>query len=331
MTNTNESIESNDTSSSVLCTIPTIDMGDPNAAENLSAICRDVGFFYLEGHGLSPEYIESVFDASKAMFDLPMEEKKKLSDKTMSRGYTGMQEETLDPAVQTEGDTKEGYYIGRDITRDDPRYDPLKLRGPNQWPEASVLPKFQPVMEDYHSKMTNLAMQVVRLIAKGLGLGESYFDEDFIDSIATLRLLHYAKRESNPQEGIFACGAHSDYGIVTLLLTDNNPGLQINYKGKWVDVPPRPHAFIVNLGDMLEIWTNGLYKSTLHRVLTSSDCDRYSIPFFFDPKFETVVECLECCTDQDNPPRYPPTTAGKHLVSKYEGTHADFSPQETQQ
>ena len=79
---------------------------------------------------------------------------------------------------------------------------------------------------------------------------------------------------------------------------------------------------------MLEIWTNGRYKSTLHRVLTSSDCERYSIPFFFDPAFETVVECLPSCTDENNPPKYPPTTAGEHLVSKYEGTHADFAPAE---
>jgi isopenicillin N synthase-like dioxygenase len=83
---------------------------------------------------------------------------------------------------------------------------------------------------------------------------------------------------------------------------------------------------VVNLGDMLQVWTNGKYKSTLHRVLTSSDYERYSIPFFFDPVFETVVECLHTCTDESNPPKYSPTTAGQHLVSKYEETHADFAP-----
>ena len=77
---------------------------------------------------------------------------------------------------------------------------------------------------------------------------------------------------------------------------------------------------------MLEIWTNGRYKSTVHRVLTSGEYERYSIPFFYDPVFETVVECLETCTDENNPPRYPPTIAGLHLVSKYEATHADFAP-----
>jgi isopenicillin N synthase-like dioxygenase len=237
-----------DTSSLPVCRIPTVDMGDPDAAIQLAFICKDVGFFYLEGHGLTPDEIDCVFRESRALFALPTEQKIKLSNKVMSRGYTAMQEETLDPANQTEGDTKEGYYIGRDIPIDDPRYEPEKLRGPNQWPEKSVLPGFRPKMEDYHARLTNLAMDVVRLIALGLGLKESHFDEDFRDSIATLRLLHYARKESNPEQGIYACGAHSDYGIVTLLLTDENPGLQIHHRGEWIDVPPRPYSFVVNIG-----------------------------------------------------------------------------------
>jgi len=167
--------ESNNTE----CSIPILDLRDPDAAPKLAAMCRDVGFFYLEGHGLSPDYIDSVFEASKGLFELPLEEKTKLSDKVTSRGYTAMQEEKLDPPNQKEGDTKEGYYIGREIPVEDPRYNPAKLRGPNQWPEVSELPNFRPVMEDYHSRATALAMRVVQLIAVGLGLEESYFDSDF--------------------------------------------------------------------------------------------------------------------------------------------------------
>jgi len=232
--------------------IPSIDISDTNAAEKISVTCREIGFFYLEGHGLAPEEIDVVFRESKALFALPTEEKTKLSDKVMSRGYTAMQEETLDPAHQMEGDTKEGFYIGRDIPKTDPRYNPSKLRGPNQWPKKSALPGFQQTMEGYHSKITNLAMRVVRLIAEGLDLEPSHFDEDFQDSIATLRLLHYDKRESNPETGVYACGAHSDYGILTLLLTDEHPGLQIHHMGQWIDVPPRPHSFVVNIGGKWE-------------------------------------------------------------------------------
>lgn len=282
--------------------------------------------FSVEGHGLEPTEIDIVFEQSKRLFTLSQSDKESLSDKTMSRGYTNMQEETLDPAVQTEGDTKEGYYIGREIPTSDPRYSPKKLRGPNQWPDPEVLPDFRCVMEDYHHRATKIAFRLVQLLAKSLGLKETYFDKDFEEPVATLRLLHYDKRQSEPEKGVYACGAHSDYGIATLLLTDEHPGLQILHKGEWIDVPPRPHSFVVNLGDMLQVWTNGKYKSTLHRVLTTSEYERYSIPFFFDPIFETIVECLPTCTDESNPPKFAPTTAGQHLVSKYEETHADFAP-----
>ena len=141
----------------------------------------------------------------------------------------------------------------------------------------------------------------------------------------------YAKEESRPEDGIFACGAHSDYGFITLLLTDEHPGLQIYHKEVWMDVPSRPNAFVVNIGDMLERWTNGLFVSTKHRVLTSGDYERYSIPFFFEPTFETIVECLESCCSESNPPKYsyPSITSGQHLLNKYAETHADFEPADT--
>ena len=100
--------------------------------------------------------------------------------------------------------------------------------------------------------------------------------------------------------------------MITLLATDDTPGLQILTKdGTWMDVPPKENAFIVNIGDMLERWSNGLYKSTVHRVLTSGEKERYSMPFFFEPSFDTVVECLPVCCSKDNPPKFPPTTSGK--------------------
>ena len=116
--------------------------------------------------------------------------------------------------------------------------------------------------------------------------------------------------------------------MLTLLLTDENPGLQIfTNDGKWIDAPYKKGALIVNVGDMLERWTNGLFKSTVHRVLSSGKSERYSIPFFYDPNFDTEVKCLDnCFDDETNPPKYPPTTSGKHLLDKYHATHCDFKP-----
>jgi isopenicillin N synthase-like dioxygenase len=317
-----------------MSSIPTIRLDDTNQDKivaSMRSACCDVGFFYLQGHGIDTAFLQKVMKESQGLFELPLVDKEALADKAMSRGYTAMQEEKLDPAVQTMGDTKEGFYIGTDISKEDPRYNPAKLVGPNQWPDSNALLEFQSTMEAYFDQASAVAFRVVRLIALALKLPETYFDQYFQEPMAALRLLHYAKEESRPEKGIFACGAHSDYGMVTLLLTDENHGLQIlTSEGKWMDVPPQPTQFVVNLGDMLERWTNGLVKSTKHRVLTCGDSERYSIPFFYEPAFDTVVQCLDVCCSETNPPKYPPTTAGEHLLNKYHETHADFSPEEQQ-
>jgi isopenicillin N synthase-like dioxygenase len=307
-----------------------------SVASELRSACVDVGFFYLQDHGIDPDLLRRVFQQSELLFDLHVEEKRRLSDPVLSRGYTAMEEETLDPAVQKRGDTKEGFYVGLDISASDPRYNPGKLRGPNQWPSPHTTSlkdcdAFRSTMEEYFAQMKALAFRVVQLLALALNLPETFFDGSFRDDevVASLRLLHYAPVESKPEDGIYACGAHSDYGMITLLATDENPGLQILTKDDvWIAVPPIPGAFVVNLGDMLERWTNGLFRSTRHRVLTFNKAHRYSIPFFYEPSFDTVVTCLDVCCSDDYPPRYPPTTAGQHLVDKYRQTHADFRPEE---
>mmetsp|Transcript_31993 Transcript_31993/g.52831 ORF Transcript_31993/g.52831 Transcript_31993/m.52831 type:complete len:324 (+) Transcript_31993:40-1011(+) len=319
--------------------IPTIRLDDSDQEElvkTLRSACVDVGFFYVENHGISTDLIKRVMHQTKLLFDLPLEEKQVLSDKVLSRGYTAFEEEKLDPKRQSKGDTKEGFYIGKDVPKESAEYNPAKLTGPNQWPSPadspsmSDCPEFKNVMEEYRSECTRVGFRLVQLIALAIGLkDEHYFDEDFADPLVTLRLLRYAKETSQPDDGVFACGAHSDYGCLTLLLTDENEGLQIfKDKKEWIEVPPRPFAFVINLGDMLERWTNGMFRSTVHRVLTTGNAVRYSLPCFYDPHFDTTVKVLDICCSDDNPPKYPPTTVGGHLLEKYKQTHADFEPEE---
>jgi isopenicillin N synthase-like dioxygenase len=325
--------------------IPTIDLAESShnhaaVVEAVRQACLHVGFFYLTGHGI--DCGPAVLEQSKLLFALPEVEKRALSDATLSRGYTAWREETLDPAVQTMGDTKEGFYISvNDIAVDDVRYNPAKLAGPNQWPNATDSPslkdpqQFQTVMRAYMEQVTQVAIAIVRLIAESLELDAHYFDHAVVDCdpLAVLRLLHYEATRSDVDRGIYACGAHTDYGLVTLLWTDENDGLQILDQrgcGEWIHVPTVPNCLVVNLGDMLERWTNGMYCSTLHRVVNTSGRERYSVPFFFEPAFDTVVECLPGCCSLENPAKYPPTTSGEHLLSKYRATHADFEPVSTE-
>ena len=317
--------------------IPTIRIDCDNHDETVDAVrkaCLESGFFYVAGHGIETS---AVLEQMKYFFELPIHEKKAVSDSVLTRGYTAMREETLDPTKQTTGDTKEGFYINiMDISKDDPRYNPSKLAGPNRWPTIESCPsmndhnQFKTTMLSYMEKVMDLTLSISRLIAESLGLPADFFDASLAhEPMASLRLLHYEAKPSDTDAGVYACGAHSDYGMITILLTDENDGLEIYDKRgcqEWISVPTVAGCFVVNLGDMLEQWTNQKYCSTLHRVINTSGRERYSAPFFSGPSFDTVVECLDVCCSADQPPRYPPTTSGEYLLSKYRQTHADFTP-----
>ena len=318
----------------------------------LRVACERVGFFYVEDHGVPVELMDEAFAASAALFALPPEVKATLraTPATNNRGWTELYEETLDPAHQVRGDTKEGYYIGREVDAGSAEAAlPLHgashcvlqgasvvsrgrcRAGPNVWPPEHLLPGWRATMERYFAACRALGMRIARLLGEALDLEPGFFDQPgrFDRPQLFLRLLRYAPEVSAPEAGVFAAGAHSDYGMLTLLATDANPGLQIQPRaggadGDWFDVPPRRGAFIVNLGDMLERWTNGLFLSTRHRVVNTTGAERLSMPFFFEPNFECVVECLPQCCSADRPPRFSPTTAGEYLLSRYGATHAAY-------
>jgi len=317
--------------------IPTIDLsGSSEELEivmNLREACTHVGFFYLEGHSIPQSLLDQVLAKSQVLFSLPIDQKISLSDSTLQRGYTRFEEETLDPInQQCRGDTKEGYYIGNEV--DVKNMDTAKLRGPNVWPSTEKCNmtdeecnQFRKIMEEYRLEATKVCMNLLPYFAMAVESDDrQLFDDFFKDPSTFVRLLHYSSEPSSPEEGIFACGAHSDYGMITLLLTDGNPGLQVRLNNEnWIDIPPRKGAFVVNIGDMFERWTNGKFRSTVHRVLTPRvGNERYSVPFFFEPDFDALVKCLDVCCSEDNPPKFPPVTAGQHLLNMYGKTHADF-------
>ncbi|CAI9100432.1 OLC1v1037542C1 [Oldenlandia corymbosa var. corymbosa] len=277
--------------------------------------CIDSGFFYVINHGISQELMDEVFDQSKKFFNLPLKEKMKVLRNGKHRGYTPLLDEVLDPVNQVHGDYKEGYYIGVDIPEDDPEAE-KPFNGPNLWPTADILPGWRETMERYHQEALEVARTLARIIALALNLDSNFFDppEMLGKPLATLRLLRYE-------------GPHCDYGLVSLLASDD-AGLQI-CKDKhatpqiWEYVTPVKGAFVVNLGDMLERWSNCAFRSTLHRVISLGQ-ERYSVAFFVEPNYDCIVECLPTCHSNDNPPKYPPIMCGDYMVMKYKDTHADL-------
>jgi len=283
--------------------VPTVDVApyvaDPSSVEALKIVnqvreaCMTTGFFQLVGHGIPRELQHDVFKGSAAFFSLPREEKQKLDQShsigASNRGYEvlgtqGLQEGTLP-------DLKEGFYVGQEISAEDPRVkDHAFLMGPNLWPPSSMVAEsvFREPMSAYYKKMFDLSLVVLEILARGLPYGPNVFDE-FVanDAVASIRLLHYPPQTSKDKSQLGA-GAHTDFGAITLLLQDENPGLHVlnTENNEWVPITPNLDAYVVNIGDMLQMWTKGIYKSSLHRVLNFSTKDRYSVPFFFDGNIE---------------------------------------------
>ncbi len=190
--------------------------------------------------------------------------------------------------------------------------------GPNVWPVEDHLPtaEFREPCERYYQAITHLTLTVLSLLARSLPYGPHIFD-DFVSNTpaAPLRLLHYPPapkgRTSKPQ---FGSSAHTDFGAITLLLTDQNPGLEVYdaLEERWVSITPNPDAYVVNVGDMLSKWTSDRYKSSLHRVVHSNPTDRYSVVFFFDGNLDCSLRALDGSQRKDE----EGLTVEKHMIQR---------------
>src|SRR4051794_37238043 len=249
------------------------------------------GFFYVAGHGIPADLIEAQFEYAQRFFRLSGARKDALHlrHSACRRGYENIGDQTLDLASTP--DLKESYYCGIDFPTDHPfvkaGYDSY---GSSQWPMD--LPGFRDQMTRYLDAHRALCEKIMQMAALALSLDEHYFDGTFTDPMITLRLLHYPPHPMQGTAHTFGAGAHTDWGAITTLAQDDVGGLQVlGAEGTWVDASPIAGTFVVNFGDMMPRWTNGRFKSNLHRVINdnASRRDRYSIPFFFSPRYTATI------------------------------------------
>uniref|UniRef100_A0A1J3K5S1 Sexual differentiation process protein isp7 n=1 Tax=Noccaea caerulescens TaxID=107243 RepID=A0A1J3K5S1_NOCCA len=281
--------------------------------------------FYVINHGISEALKDEVFEQSKKFFALPLENRIKVLRNETHRGYSPALEQK-----QIHGDyNKESFFMGTEGPKDDLHGDKPFYK-PNVWPDSVVLPGWRATMEKYHQEALRVCNAIARILALALDLDSDYFNtsEMLGNPIAYMRLLHY-EGMSDPSRGIYGCGAHTDHGMMTLLATDSVMGLQIckdkDVKPqKWEYVPSIKGAYIANLGDVMERWSNGLFKSTLHRVLGNGH-DRYSIPFFVSPSHDCLVECLPTCQTENNLPKYQAIKCSTYLTQRYKESHVGLS------
>lgn len=316
-----------------MTTVPIIDISrDPTVVgTELDDVCREVGFFQIVGHGASDEVIDPAWRTAAAFFDLPLDERM-----TVYRPYAGypygyvpVSGETLSRSLEVESapDLKEVYNVGPIHLPDRAFVDDgeAEMFAANLWPET--MPDVKTDLSSYFDEMLALGERLTRLFAVGLGLPDDYFASTIDRTPSSMRAINYPEQSTPPVPGQLRAGAHTDYGTFTILRQDDAPGgLEVKdpHGDAWVHVPSVADAFVINVGDMLQQWTNDRWRSTMHRVVNPLDASRrtrrQSIAFFYNANYDCRVECLPTCTSPDNPPRYEPVLAGPHLMSKFKKT-----------
>lgn len=293
--------------------VPLIDLqsgDDASLARRIDAALREAGFFAVLGHGVPPATVDALFTASKRFFALADDCKSRwhIDGWPLKRGFDPIGWQSLD--VGQPPDVKESFYTGNTSL------------GPNQWPDESLAPGFRAASEAYSAAMQSVALRLMGLFANALGMASHAFDGYMRDPTCTTRLLHYPPQPAAAAPGQIGCGAHTDWGALTLLAQDDAGGLQVQRAdGSWLDVMPIPGALVVNTGDMMQRWTNDRWRSTMHRVINKySGRDRWSVAYFFDLDPDARIAPLPGCISADNPARYAPLTAGEHLIEMYKRT-----------
>lgn len=293
--------------------VPVVDLAQGTAATQaavLDAALREHGFFAVVNHGVDAAVVAGAFDAGHRFFalDEPTKRRWHIDGWPLKRGFDPVGWQALDPSQPP--DIKESFYLG------------VEAIGPNQWPDEALLPGFRAAMETYSAACEALARQLMALFERALALPSGHFDGYMRQPTCTTRLLHYPPQPAVVAPGQIGCGAHTDWGALTLLAQDDAGGLQVqSLAGDWIDVAPIPDAFVVNIGDLMARWTHDRWRSTLHRVVNrAAGRERFSIAYFFDLDAEAVITPLPGCVPAGEVPRYGPITAGEHLVEMYRRT-----------
>ncbi|KAH7371916.1 hypothetical protein BKA64DRAFT_269417 [Cadophora sp. MPI-SDFR-AT-0126] len=275
--------------------------------------CQQLGFFELVGHGIPLALQREVLLCAERLFNLPLEQKQAMlmskSPGLSKRGYEALGGQVLDKKP----DSKEGFYIGVEISPDDPRCGDFSM-GPNFWPEALSDKEFREPVMQYHAEGVRVHETLLRIMAMALPYGDDIFDSLMTDPVANVKLLHYPPNPAlSTREAPIGAGAHTDFGSITILLQQpNHHGLEALHPSTktWVPISAQEDVLIVNIGDLLQKWTKGLFKSPLHRAINASPHHRYSVPFFYHGNLSTRLNPLDGSGDGTE------ETAGEHIAGK---------------
>lgn len=284
------------------------------AGREIHEACTTIGFFYIVNHGVPQAVIDAAAQAARTFFAHPVETKRRVAVNQRHRGFNSLGDATMYQAKKP--DYKEFFSIGLELPEDDP--DVLAgqaLRGPNNWPD--FMPALRPVLYDYYEAIGQCGANLLRAVAASLGIDERFFAARYGKRMQRTQMVYYPPQPPQSDADQFGVAPHTDYGCITLLWQDDVGGLQVREiaSDTWIDAPPIPGSFVVNVGDLLARWTNDRFRSTLHRVINASGRERYSIATFYDPTYDAMVDPVDLGTPADES-RHAPVAAGDYILGR---------------
>ncbi|KAL7917019.1 hypothetical protein ACQKWADRAFT_307820 [Trichoderma austrokoningii] len=245
-------------------------------------------------------------------------------DKSLNKYNCGYEVMHNQIKANTMPDLKEGYYVSRNLPEDNPQVNTDKFAyDPNMWPK-SLGECFRETCMDYLNRIVKLTEEVMRAMAMSLGYDADYFQEFCTDPMCFYKLLCYPPQPSGAHAIDLGMGAHRDFGVITLLLQSDIAGLEIwdEEVKDWYPVPPVKGAYVVNVGNLFEQWTNDKYISNIHRVINRSRKERYSIPFNYNGNPDFVIKCIKKCRSKPEEEKYAPVSVEDYVVQKHEDVYS---------
>lgn len=292
-------------------------------AREIHRALRETGFFYVTGHGVPAPLMDAQIAATRAFFAQDHAAKAALSVELSPcrRGYEATGRQVLDAG--SAADFKESFMLARDL----PAHHPwvvaeLPMQGPNQWPPETdgALPGFRAQMEAYQAEMIRLGRHLMACLALSVDLRVDWFADGLTEPQCGVRLLSYPPQPQDAGGNLLGAGAHTDWGSVTILLQDDMAGLEVrNADGDWILATPLPGSFVINIGQMMERFTGGLYRANLHRVRNNhSTRARHSVATFFELEPLYRMETAPTCGGSDGETK----TIGEHLEDMARASYA---------
>jgi len=299
-----------------------VDVSAADADRQVFAALSGHGVFYATGHGIPEDLMDRARAAAQSFFALPQSSKEACvaPPGALALGYRGQGKISLGPEAQSQPDTRESFAFS---TSEQAAWDVVD----KEIASGRLPPDFRKTLTEYWDQVNALSHRLLRLACGTLGLSTDFFDRSgsFENAASLMSLIRYDETASQTDRGVFRCGAHCDYGALTLLQQDPEvDALQVALDKNapreemvWVPVPPPRGTFVVNCGFALENWSNGRFKANLHRVVSSGGRERISIPFFLQPSVSCRVAPIPTCVPNGEKPQFEPVIFGEFLSSRY--------------